>query len=266
MTVDRAPRESGSPASLSVRGHRLEYATWGPATPSRALLLLHEGLGSVSTWRDFPAALSDTTGWQVAAYSRLGHGGSDPAPLPRPVQFMHDEAEGDLPAVIDALGLQRPIVLGHSDGGSIALIAAASMPERVRALVLEAAHVFVEDLSIASIARIKMAYEGSDLRSRLARHHTHVDVTFRAWNDVWLDPDFRRWNIEALLPRVTCPVLLIQGEEDEYGTMAQVSAIAHQVAGPVRSLVLAECGHAPHRDQRTRVMDAIASFVQDLES
>lgn len=253
------------PAWLSVRGHHLEHESWGPsATDAPSLLLLHEGLGSVSTWHGVPKSLADATGWHIAAYSRLGHGASDPAPLPRPVRFMHDEATGDLPAVLDALGLARPVLLGHSDGASIALIAAATYPERIRALVLEAPHVFVEDLSIASIARMKAAYEATDLRTRLARHHANVDVTFRGWNDVWLDSNFRGWTIEALLPHVVGPVLVIQGEQDEYGTLAQVDAIVRHVSSPVETLILPQCGHAPHRDHRSTVIAAIASFLHDL--
>lgn len=227
--------------------------------------MLHEGLGSVSAWRGFPAQLAAATGWRASAYSRLGYGTSDAAPLPRTVQFMHEEAEGDLPAVIDALELGRPVLFGHSDGGSIALIGAARAPERIAALILEAPHVFVEDVSVASVARMKAAYAVTNLRLRLQRHHgANVDVAFRGWSEVWLDPAFRAWSIEALLPEVVCPVLVIQGRDDGYGTLAQVEAIARGVSGPVRTLVLDDCGHAPHRDEPLRVVAEVADFLDGL--
>ncbi len=173
---------------------------------------------------------------------------------------MHDEARL-LPATFDAAGVDRPILLGHSDGGSIALIFAAEQPARVHALILEAPHVFVEDVSVASIERVTAAYATADLRGRLAKYHRDVDTAFRGWSDVWLHPDFLEWNLEPVLPHVTCPVLLIQGEDDEYGTMRQIDAISAQVSGPVTRLDLADCGHSPHRDQQAAVLDAIAAFI-----
>lgn len=194
------------------------------------------------------------------AYSRFGHGQSDPPPAPRTIRFMHDEARL-VPRVLDAAGIDRAVLLGHSDGGSIALIAAAECPVRVHGLILEAPHVFVEDVGIESVARMRAQFADTDLRARLGRHHVDPDLTFRGWSDVWLDPAFLTWNLESVLPQVRCPVLLIQGEQDRYGTLRQVDAIAEQVGGPVERLVLADCGHAPHRDQRERVLDAIAAFV-----
>jgi pimeloyl-ACP methyl ester carboxylesterase len=251
---------------LAVGNHRLEYESWSRGSRGAdTLFLLHEGLGSVGTWRDVPARIAACTGWRVIAYSRLGHGASDAATLPRTVGFMHEEAIEVLPAVLDALHVERPVLFGHSDGGSIALIFAATNPGRVRGLVLEAPHVFVEDVSVASIARMKSAYETTDLRERLARHHgANVDVVFRGWNDIWLAPEFRAWNIEPLLPRVACPVLVIQGEDDEYGTLEQVSAIAAQAGGRVETLVLSACGHAPHRDQPERVFAAVDGFLRSV--
>jgi pimeloyl-ACP methyl ester carboxylesterase len=226
---------------------------------------LHEGLGSVAAWRTFPADLAARTGWRVFAYSRRGYGASDSAALPRLTTFMHEEAIEELPLVLDALELTRPVILGHSDGGSIALIFAAHHPDRARALVLEAPHVFVEDISVASIARMKIAYETTDLRARLERFHgNNVDVAFRGWNDVWLDADFRAWNIEAILPRVTCPTLVIQGEGDEYGTLAQLDAIRSQIGGPTQTLVLPDCGHAPHHRHRGPVLDEVERFLSML--
>jgi pimeloyl-ACP methyl ester carboxylesterase len=224
------------------------------------MVLLHEGLGSVTMWRDFPAAIAERTQCPVLAYSRFGHGTSDPPGAPHTVRFMHDEARL-LPAILDAAGVGRPILLGHSDGASIALIFAADHPARARALILEAPHVFVEDVSVASIKRVTAEYETTDLRDRLARYHRDADVAFRGWSDVWLRPEFLAWNLEGLLPRVTCPVLLIQGDRDEYGTIRQIEAIAGQVSGPAARLDLADCGHSPHRDQREAVLDAVAGFI-----
>lgn len=246
---------------LAVRGRELEVEWWGPAVDTAPpLVLLHEGLGSVGLWRDLPAVLAERTARRVFAYSRFGHGTSDPPATPHSTQFMHEEA-AIVPEILDAAALDRVILLGHSDGGSIAILAAARFPERIAGIILEAPHVFVEDVGLASIDHMRRRYRESDLRERLAKHHAHVDVAFSGWCDVWLDPEFRRWNLEADLPRVVCPTLVIQGELDRYGTPAQVDAIARQVSGPVERLVLAECGHTPHRDQRDRVLEAIATFV-----
>jgi pimeloyl-ACP methyl ester carboxylesterase len=227
------------------------------------LVLLHEGLGSVSAWRDFPDALAMRTGCPVLLYSRAGHGGSPPPDTPRGVRFMHDEATAVLPELLGRCHVNTPVLIGHSDGGSIALLYAATRP--TRGLVLLAPHVFVEDCSIASITRMRELYATTDLRARLARHHADVDAAFHGWNDVWLDPAFRQWNIEGYLPAVTCPVLVLQGEDDEYGTRAQVDAIAAQVSGPVDVELLPRCGHAPHRDQLEKVLDRIAGFIARLD-
>lgn len=225
-------------ASLTLRGRSLEVGWWGQEASIRpVLVLLHEGLGSLSLWRDFPAELARRTECRVMAYSRLGHGRSDAPERPHTVRFMHEEAEL-LPEILDISGIPEAILVGHSDGGSIAIIAAAEHPGRIRALALEAPHVFVEEISIDSIQRMTRLYDESDLRDRLARHHAHVDVAFRGWSDVWLDPDFRSWNLEAYLPRITCPTLIVQGEQDRYGTLRQVEAIARQVSGPVETLIL----------------------------
>jgi pimeloyl-ACP methyl ester carboxylesterase len=246
---------------LVVGGRRLEAAWFGPASSSRTpVVLLHEGLGSVRLWRDFPQELARRVDRRVMAFSRFGHGRSDPPLTPHTVAFMHDEARL-LPAVFDAAGIDRAILLGHSDGGSIALIAAAEHPARVGALLLEAPHVFVEDISVRSIEKTTTAYRTTDLRERLSRYHDQVDTAFSGWSDVWLDPQFRAWNLEAWLPQVACPVLLIQGEQDEYGTLRQIDAISRQVRGPVQQLVLPNCGHSPHRDQRDAVIRAIVDFI-----
>jgi pimeloyl-ACP methyl ester carboxylesterase len=226
-------------------------------------------------WKGFPARLAEATGLGALVYSRGGHGGSDPVPLPRPLRYMHDEALRVLPEVMGVLSVRDAILVGHSDGGSIALIHAGSSDAsearggsavadsgRVRALVLEAPHVFTEDMGLRSIAAAADRYRQSDLRRGLMRHHTNVDVAFWGWNRAWLDPGFREWNIEEYLPGVRVPVLVIQGEDDEYGTLRQLDAIEAGCRGPVERLVLPECGHSPHRDQPERTLDAMASFVR----
>jgi pimeloyl-ACP methyl ester carboxylesterase len=249
---------------LLIGNMALEVQWWEPVGPTEArvvpIVLLHEGLGSVSMWRDFPALLANRTGRRVMAYSRFGHGQSDRPVERHTVRFMHEEG-ALLPRVLDGAQIDRAILFGHSDGGSIALVAAAQSPARVAALVLEAPHVFVEDVSIASIERTTADYESGGLRPRLARHHRDVDAAFRGWSDVWLAPEFRAWNLEGFLPRITCPTLLIQGEGDEYGTLRQVEAIRRQAAGRVETLLLPQCGHSPHRDQPTAVLAAVARFV-----
>ncbi len=225
--------------------------------------MLHEGLGSVAMWRDFPEQLAHATDCGVLVYSRYGHGKSERLAEKRCVDFMHHEAKVVLPELLRQFEIHRPILLGHSDGGSIALIYAGTWPEQVRALVLEAPHVFVEDVSIRSITAIRRLYESSDLPQKLARYHDHVDETFRGWNDIWLDPNFRNWNIEEYLAAITCPTLVIQGEDDEYGTLAQVETIQHRVPA-TRTLILPRCGHSPHRDQPSLTLGAISKFIATL--
>jgi len=227
------------------------------------MVFLHEGLGCVSTWRDFPARVAEATGCGALVYSRAGYGNSDPAALPRPLSFMHDEALVTLPEVLDAAGVREAVLVGHSDGASIALIHVGGVRDvRVRGLVLEAPHVFVEDLSVESIGRAAEQYRDGRLRAALERHHgRNTECAFWGWNRLWLDPDFRRWNIEEYLPRINVPVLVIQGAGDEYGTLGQVEAIERGCSGPVKSVLLQECGHSPHRDRPERTLDEIASFV-----
>lgn len=254
---------------LRAAGHRLEAACLGPppdAAPT--LVLLHEGLGSVRGWRDFPERLASATGLGVLVYSRWGYGSSDPVTLPRPLSYMHDEALASLPEVLETAGVRRAVLLGHSDGGSIALVFAGSgLPatSRLLGLILEAPHVFVEDVSVQSIAAAAEAYRTTDLRERLMRQHgDNVDGAFRGWNGAWLDPGFRAWSIEEYLPRVRVPSLVIQGADDPYGTLAQVEAIETKSGGPVSRLVLPSCGHSPHRDQPEATIEAVARFVASL--
>ena len=252
-------------SSVTVLGGRLEVqriAGAGAGAPT--LVFLHEGLGSVSMWRDFPRKAAEATGCAAVVYSRRGYGRSDPLRGPRPVRYMHDEALEVLPRLLDELGVREPVLVGHSDGGSIAIIYAA-VHDRLKGLVVMAPHVFVEDMGLESIAQAKVAFETTDLRQRLARHHADPEGAFRGWNDVWLHPEFRAWNIEEHLPRITCPVLAIQGFDDEYGTMAQIDAVVRQVSGPVEALRLDRCGHSPHRDQPAAVLEALARFVARLD-
>jgi pimeloyl-ACP methyl ester carboxylesterase len=259
---------SSSLEALTIEGRRLdiEYAWVGPEPADAALPLivfLHEGLGSVAMWKDFPQRLCRATGRRGLVYSRPGYGRSTPKPPDEHwgLDFMHVQAEKVLPALLDALGVRTPVVLfGHSDGGSIALIHAARHPGNVASLVVLAPHILVEEFGLASIRQAREAYETGDLRPKLARYHGDVDSAFRGWNDIWLHPDFPRWTIEDLLPAIRCPVLAIQGEDDPYGTMAQIDGIASQVAG-ARLLKLAQCGHSPHRDRPEAVIEATSGFL-----
>ena len=246
---------------VNAGGHRLDYERIDAGGRDRpTLVLLHEGLGSIAMWRDFPNRLAHATASRVVVYSRYGYGNSDPLTAPRTVRYMHDEALRVLPELLDALAIERPILVGHSDGGSIALIHAGWGGRGVTGIVAMAPHVMVEDISIASIAAARDAFETTRLRSRLGRYHADVDGAFLGWNDVWLSAGFREWNIETYLRTITCPVLAVQGEDDEYGTMDQLARIA-EGALDVRRLKLADCRHSPHRDQPDAVLGAIARFV-----
>lgn len=225
------------------------------------MLFLHEGLGSVSQWRDFPERIVAATGLPAIVYARYGHGQSDVLEQAHGVDFMHCEALESLPELLRALGIARPILIGHSDGASIALIHAGS-GHPVRALVAMAPHVFVEDISIEGIVAAKQSFETTGLPQKLARHHRDPAKTFYGWNDIWLAPAFRRWNIERFLPAIRCPLLAIQGYGDAYGTMAQIDAIARQAGGSVEVLKLERCGHSPQRDQPQIVAGAIVDFVK----
>jgi pimeloyl-ACP methyl ester carboxylesterase len=255
------PQQRGE---VLVDGKRLETLWIGPADKGRAtIVMLHEGLGSVALWKEFPQRLASRTGCGIFVYSRYGHGNSDKLLEKRPVEFMHHEGEVVLPELLDKLNIRRPILLGHSDGGSIALIFAGKCPGQPRALILEAPHVFVEDLSVASITQAKVTYLTTDLPGKLGRYHQHVDATFWGWNDIWLDPQFRSWNIEEYLPAIRCPILCIQGEEDEYGTIAQLKAIQARV--PATEIVmLPNCRHSPHRDQPEATLEKMAEFIAKL--
>lgn len=231
------------------------------------IVFLHEGLGSVAMWRDWPHRLCSAVGGRGLVFSRPGYGRSTPRPAQERwgVDFMHRQALEVLPALFDALRIDvmraRPWLFGHSDGGSIALIHAAHFPQCIGGLIVAAPHVFVEDVAVESIERTRSAYLDTDLRERLLRYHAEADSAFWGWNDIWLDPAFRSWNIEALLPQIICPLLAVQGYDDEYGTMTQIDTI--QASTPHAELLkLVECGHSPHRDQPDALAQAVTAFMQ----
>lgn len=259
-----ADTKPGGVARLEVLGSRMEYRWIGPPPEDApTVVFLHEGLGCLAMWRDFPDHVASATGCGALVYSRPGYGGSDPVGGPRPVRFMHDEALEVLPAVIEHFQLREVVLFGHSDGASIAVIYAGAGLGPVRALVLEAPHVFVEPVCIESITRIAKAYETTGVRDRLARYHgRNTDSMFRTWTDVWLRPEFRQWNIEECLSAIESPVLVVQGENDTYGTLRQVEAVVTQVGGPAESLVLARCGHSPHSDRPDKVLEAASRFLR----
>jgi pimeloyl-ACP methyl ester carboxylesterase len=221
-------------------------------------VFLHEGLGSVALWRDFPARLAEATGRRALVYSRAGHGQSDVPGDGRTPRFMHDEALQVLPELLRETGIERPVLVGHSDGGSIALIHAASHP--VSGLILLAPHVFVEDVTVASIEEARETFATTDLATRMARYHRDPERTFRLWNDIWLAPEFRSWNIEDVLADVRAPILLIQGEHDQYGTLTQIEAIERGVSGSVARAVL-DARHAPHLEAPDETLRAAVEFL-----
>jgi pimeloyl-ACP methyl ester carboxylesterase len=267
MKRARVPGEISLPEArahrdfATVDGKRLETLLYSPSGNEATIVMLHEGLGCVSLWKDFPGKIAEATGCGVLVYSRYGHGKSERLSEKRGIDFMHHEAHVVLPELLERMEIRSPVLLGHSDGGSICILYAAKAAQKPRALVLEAPHVFVEELSVRSIAKIRATYQTTDLAKKLARHHDHVDETFWGWNDIWLDPRFRSWNIEECLGDIACPVLVIQGEDDEYGTLAQVEAIKKRVPG-AKARILPECGHAPHRDQPEKTLAEITKFVQ----
>jgi pimeloyl-ACP methyl ester carboxylesterase len=238
----------------------LELEWHGRRGGGAPIVFLHEGLGSVSMWRDFPARVAAATGRAALVYSRAGHGRSPPPPRPRGPRFMEEEA-AVLGELLDEQGVGEAILFGHSDGASIALIHAGAAPARIRALVLEAPHVFVEELTLRSIEEARAAYRTGDLRRRLARHHDDVDAAFHGWNDVWLDPAFRSLDLVPDVRRVRAPMLLIQGADDPYGSLAQLDRIEGAATVEVRRLVLEGCGHAPHRDRAEEVLAATRELV-----
>jgi pimeloyl-ACP methyl ester carboxylesterase len=232
------------------------------------LVFLHEGLGSVSLWKDWPAQVCERTQTRGLVFSRYGYGKSTPRRHDEkwPVTFMHAQARDALPGLFKALDLddERPILFGHSDGGSIALLYAAMFPDRVQAIAVAAPHIFVEDITIANIEAARETYLTTDLPRKLGRHHDDPDSAFWGWNDIWLNPDFRDWNIEEYLGDIRCPVLAIQGEDDEYGTLDQIHGIQRR-APQTQLCIIPHCGHSPHKDQPATVIDALNGFLETLD-
>ncbi|MGE4010929.1 MAG: alpha/beta fold hydrolase [Alphaproteobacteria bacterium] len=257
-------------AFVQAGGHKIEFERFGPQTgPERpVVVMLHEGLGSVAMWRDFPAAVAERTGLPVVAYSRWGYGKSDPIKqFPHGTDYMHREAQVDLRDLLRTLDIRRPILFGHSDGASIALIYAGSGIEPAPlGVAVMAPHVFVEKVTTLSIAKARVAYEETDLRQKLARYHADVDSAFFGWNVTWLLPQFAAWNIEALVPKIACPILVIQGADDEYGTPKQLESIKSHSGGRAELVLLPACGHSPHRDQREATLNAFGRFAEKLTS
>jgi len=266
-----AIRMANLPVTDDRESLRLEYQ-WLNADQADApvAVFLHEGLGSISMWKDWPQKLCEQLGFRGLVYSRPGYGGSTPRAtgVKWPVDFMQRQAHDVLPALLDVLGIgsaerARMWVIGHSDGGSIALLYAAAFPDALGGVITIAPHVFVEDVSVTAIAEATALYKQGDLRARLSRYHADVDSAFYGWNDIWLNPEFRHWNITDLLPSIRCPLLAVQGYDDEYGTMAQIDAIASRV--PHAQLArLPACGHSPHRQCPAMLDAAIVAFVRSI--
>lgn len=256
--------------SLSRQGHdiHIEYRWISASLPDAPLIVfLHEGLGSVSMWRDWPQQVCQQLGCRGLVYSRYGYGQSTPR-LPddlRGSDYLHKEARNDLPALLDALGAthERPILFGHSDGGSIALLFAAMYPQHVGAIAVAAPHIFVENITLQGIRAAKNAFHTNRLAERLGRHHRDPESVFWSWNDTWLTPEFKHWNIESLVASIQCPILAIQGKDDEYGTLEQVYGI-QRLAPQTQLCILDECGHSPHKDQPQAVISALGAFLQKL--
>src|ERR1700687_3464148 len=252
---------------IELGASRLEYKMIGPRPDEAAtFVLLHEGLGSVGRWGDFPQRLAAATGLGVFAYSRAGYGHSSPSAMPRRVTFMHEEARDVLPGVLEAIGLRRGILLGHSDGASIAAIHAGSVEDhRIRGLVLLAPHFFTEEFGIAEIARMRASYATADLRTRLGKWHLNPDNAFLSWSGPWLDPAFAKWEIAEELAYIRVPILIVQGAEDQYGTLRQIEVAREECYCPVEAVILPATRHVPHREAPDATMRAIVEFTQRLQ-
>jgi pimeloyl-ACP methyl ester carboxylesterase len=252
---------------LTVDGVKLEVKRFPGSAGKPTLVFLHEGLGCIDMWWDFPARLSYISGCPALVYSRRGYGRSAPCDVPRPLTYMHYEGLEVLPDLLKTAETADHVLIGHSDGGSIALINAGGAPAPgLKAVITMAAHVFCETLSVTSIAQAKTLYEEADLRSRLAKYHLdNVDGAFWGWNKAWLDPEFMRWNIQEYLPKIIVPQLVMQGYDDPYGTIAQVEAIERLSAGPVKVRMLKNCGHSPYKDQAQKSLEAASDFISRIE-
>jgi len=252
-------------AGRRLRVRKLTHSDSDGEGSRPTLVFLHEGLGAIEMWHDFPAILAETTACDCLIYDRWGHGRSDALDVKRTLRYVHDEALDSLPEVLNHSNVDDAILIGHSDGGSIALIFAAEYPEILRGIITEAAHVFVEEITLEGIREALDIYNNTDLKQKLARYHgDNTEKIFRAWHETWLQPEFKSWDIQDCLPKVKCPVLVIQGEDDQYGTAAQVEAIAHQVTGPSKVLLLPNCAHIPHRESKDRVAQEMTKFILGL--
>ena len=250
---------------LTLGDAKLEYRLAGASDTPPAIVMLHEGLGSAALWGDFPDKLAAATGVPVFAYSRAGYGASSPIARPRPLTYMHDEARETLPALLDAIGFRRGLLLGHSDGASIvAIYAGSTQDHRVRGVTLIAPHFITEDVGIAAIRAARAAYEGGDLKTRLARWHRDVDGAFYGWNDAWLDPGFRAWDISDALAYIRVPVQIVQGENDQYGTVRQIEIAQEECYCPVEVSLIPGVGHSPQRERPDLALDAIAGFANRI--
>ncbi len=252
---------------INVCGKSLEVECYGPP-PDKAptLVLLHEGLGSVKLWRDVPTRLANQTGMGVLVYSRAGYGQSDPVELPRSLDYMTLEATDVVPQVLKSFGVQQAVLLGHSDGATIAAIYAGTIVDfRVRGLVLMAPHFFTEPVALAEIAKARIAYENGELRKRMAKYHRDPDIAFYGWNDSWLHPDFEEWNVTDVIDYIRVPVMAIQGREDQYGTIAQLDELKSRCYAPVDIHIVDNCGHAPHLEHTDQVVNAVAEYCHRLQ-
>lgn len=263
MAINWADGDSGA---LVAGGNRLEYACYGPAPEiAPTIVMLHEGLGCLALWRDFPSKIANATGFGVFAYSRAGYGGSDPAELPRPLDYMTREAKEVLPRILDRMGFKAGILLGHSDGATISAIYAGSVEDyRVRGLILMAPHFFTEEIGLDAIAKTKEAFAQGGLRERMAKYHNNPENAFMGWNDAWLNPGFKAWNVSDVIDHLRIPVLAIQGREDQYGTLAQIKEIEERIYSPIEIAILDNCRHAPHFDQPEATLKAIIEFALRL--
>ena len=251
---------------IHADGKKLEAVCAGPAPiEAPTIVLLHEGLGCVELWQNFPQRLAEATGFGVFAYSRAGYGRSDSVKLPRPLDYMTREAMNSLPEVLNSLDMQRVVLCGHSDGASIAAIYTGSVQDhRVRGLIVIAPHFFTESMGLASIQDARIAYANTRLRDKLANYHKDVDNAFRGWNDAWLDPEFVAWNIEEVIDYIRVPVLAIQGSDDQYGTAEQITVLNNRLYSPLEVSILADCRHSPHRQQTDQTLQAVSEFVKRL--
>ncbi len=253
-------------SAITVGEMSLECAWFGPR-PAEAptIVMMHEGLGAVSTWRNFPQRLATATKTGVFVFSRAGYGRSSPVQLPRPLDYLHREATHVLPRILDTIGFERGILLGHSDGGSIAAIYAGSVQDhRIRGLVLIEPHFFVEDINIAAIRKTANDYHTTDLRSRLQRHHANADETMQGWLDFWLHPQFKFFDIREELHHIRVPILIVKGEKDPYGTIEQIRAAENECYCPVESIIVPNARHAPHHDQPELTLEAISAFINHI--